>query len=279
MESGDSFIYIMTNHTHKGWVKVGFTDRDVEQRRAELSSATGVLHPFKIAHVFRVPGGTGEDAERLAHAALNKFKRRKEFFQCTPEQAVCEIELALARIVSLSAIDVRKARADVESSWRAKRAVYSELSRIRDEHTQAKADLDRTLLEQTRTLERDLGHRYAAQLRENSLAYWGLSGLIILVSFGIGGPILAMLVLFPGAFIWGPALTKRFPTSADELTEYQLKVSELRKHRDEAVSKLDAALGEREIGLKQQAQSLGERQKAGEDTLRSFKLSHKFKDS
>ena len=37
-----SFIYIMTNPAYPGYVKIGATQRDVELRRKELSSQTGV---------------------------------------------------------------------------------------------------------------------------------------------------------------------------------------------------------------------------------------------
>lgn len=50
MNSGNSIIYVLTNDAMPGLIKIGRTSGEsVERRVAELSRATGVPLPFKVA--------------------------------------------------------------------------------------------------------------------------------------------------------------------------------------------------------------------------------------
>lgn len=44
------YIYILYNQTANGFVKIGKTQRNPEDRSKELSSATGVPTPFTVVY-------------------------------------------------------------------------------------------------------------------------------------------------------------------------------------------------------------------------------------
>lgn len=83
------YIYILTNPSIQDMVKIGFTNRSVNIRAKELSSATGVPTPFKIYSSFKVPKGMSNIIERQIHKELSKYRvnQNREFFKLPPEQA------------------------------------------------------------------------------------------------------------------------------------------------------------------------------------------------
>lgn len=80
------FVYVMTNPSMPGLVKVGRTTRGVEQRASELWT-TGVPTPFVVFGYFLAPDC--EALEMQAHAELSEFRVRdgREFFRTEPEFA------------------------------------------------------------------------------------------------------------------------------------------------------------------------------------------------
>lgn len=85
------FLYILTNESMPDLIKVGITKRDVWDRAAELSRATGVPSPFQISHFFRVRDI--HSAEKLAHYELRDYRLEgREFFKCDPWYAYCRLE-------------------------------------------------------------------------------------------------------------------------------------------------------------------------------------------
>lgn len=81
-------VYVLTNPSIPGQVKIGATERTAEHRRHELSRATGVSTEFEIAFE-----ATFEDvwrAERTAHEHLAhcRVNGNREFFRCDPADAI-----------------------------------------------------------------------------------------------------------------------------------------------------------------------------------------------
>lgn len=81
-------VYVLTNPSMPGQVKVGATERTAEHRRQELSRATGVSVAFEIAYE-----ATFADvwrAERNAHEHLSQFRvnNNREFFRCDVAAAI-----------------------------------------------------------------------------------------------------------------------------------------------------------------------------------------------
>ena len=90
---GKEIIYIMSNPTYPGLLKIGYTGREVELRRVELSKFTGVPTPFKVEYIYRLHG-RGEEMEREVHHYLGPQRNssRKEFFEIKLDEAIKSIE-------------------------------------------------------------------------------------------------------------------------------------------------------------------------------------------
>jgi hypothetical protein len=75
-----SVVYILTNESMPGYIKVGRTEREVTKRVVELDN-TAVPLPFQCYYAARVPDY--EKVERALHVAFDNFRVRKnrEFFK------------------------------------------------------------------------------------------------------------------------------------------------------------------------------------------------------
>jgi len=86
---GKDIVYIMSNISIPGLLKIGFTSKPVEERCKELSKATGVPTPFKVEYIFRLYG-RGEELEREVHRYLEHKRNssRREFFDVSLKEAI-----------------------------------------------------------------------------------------------------------------------------------------------------------------------------------------------
>jgi hypothetical protein len=80
--TGPGYIYILTNPSMGGYLKIGRTTRNPRDRAAELSCATGVPTPFALAFDAYVENAF--DAEAFVHARLThdgyRVSTNREFF-------------------------------------------------------------------------------------------------------------------------------------------------------------------------------------------------------
>lgn len=90
-------VYVLTNPSYPGQVKVGATTRTAEHRRHELSRDTGVPTEFEIA--FETVFADVWSAEKQAHDHLARYRvnGQREFFRCDVATAVQVIQ-QLARL-------------------------------------------------------------------------------------------------------------------------------------------------------------------------------------
>lgn len=81
------FVYILSNPSMPGIVKIGMTTRTVEGRAYELYQ-TGVPTPFKVEHSVLSPDCV--TLEREVHGMLPDLRvgDGREFFRCSPSQAI-----------------------------------------------------------------------------------------------------------------------------------------------------------------------------------------------
>jgi hypothetical protein len=86
---GKEIVYVMSNQSIPGLLKIGYTGKPVEDRCKELSKATGVPTPFKVEYIFRLHG-RGEKLEREIHCYLEHKRNssRREFFDVTLKEAI-----------------------------------------------------------------------------------------------------------------------------------------------------------------------------------------------
>ena len=91
---GCQYIYVLTNSTMPGLVKIGFTKNRPSMRVKEINAATGVAKDFDV--VYQYPCFNAHDLEKEIHIYLEKngfrINKKKEFFTITVEQAVSVIE-------------------------------------------------------------------------------------------------------------------------------------------------------------------------------------------
>lgn len=88
------WIYVLSNETLPGLVKIGFTKNKPEDRTKQINTGTGVAMDFKVEWAY--PCVNAHDLEQLIHAYLeeNGFRvnKRKEFFNISVEDAKSVIE-------------------------------------------------------------------------------------------------------------------------------------------------------------------------------------------
>lgn len=89
LNSGKSgWIYVLSTREQPDVLKIGMTQRSVEERVKEINSATGVAIPFSARSVFLV--SDARFAERKVFERLDSFRIRsdREFFQIPYQEAV-----------------------------------------------------------------------------------------------------------------------------------------------------------------------------------------------
>lgn len=80
-ESEDGgYVYVLSNKTMPGLVKIGHTLKTPSERARELSHATGVPTPFVVETAVYIRGNP-ELVERAVHAEFSKARKGKEFFK------------------------------------------------------------------------------------------------------------------------------------------------------------------------------------------------------
>jgi hypothetical protein len=78
---GVGYIYILSTRSNPLMLKIGYTERTVEQRVKEINTATGLVEPYGVRAVWAVPGAPR--VEKIVHDALAEFRVRvdREFFE------------------------------------------------------------------------------------------------------------------------------------------------------------------------------------------------------
>tara|TARA_E500000178_G_C16742861_1_gene626796 strand:+ start:130 stop:720 length:591 start_codon:yes stop_codon:yes gene_type:complete len=86
-------VYILTNEAMPGIIKIGWTDKSVEERMKELDRTATPL-PFTCYYAKRVDEPTF--VESRLHQAFDEFRIRdnREFFRMSPDQAKAALEIA-----------------------------------------------------------------------------------------------------------------------------------------------------------------------------------------
>ncbi len=80
------FVYVLSNESMPGIVKIGMTTRDPEVRLKEINAATGVL-PFAIEAVIISRNAKWTEREVHERLAGRRISKSREFFRIDPAQA------------------------------------------------------------------------------------------------------------------------------------------------------------------------------------------------
>lgn len=96
--SGQGFIYVLTNPTMPGIVKIGITNRSVENRASELTSSTGVAMPFEVAFQLRVSDMVLAEEMVFTRISQKRLSSKREFFSLSLDEAQAVIEQVATEI-------------------------------------------------------------------------------------------------------------------------------------------------------------------------------------
>lgn len=90
---GDQWVYVLENDSQPGLLKIGYTKLTPDARAKQISNATGVPLPYKVAWAYRC--FNGELLEGEVHHALKNYRvnNQREFFSIDLEKAKETIEL------------------------------------------------------------------------------------------------------------------------------------------------------------------------------------------
>lgn len=90
----NEIVYILTNEAMPGYVKIGKTSTNLEQRIRELNSSTSVPLPFTVFYACSVKNA--QFVECQLHDAFDdkRVNPKREFFRVAPERVVAALKLA-----------------------------------------------------------------------------------------------------------------------------------------------------------------------------------------
>jgi hypothetical protein len=86
------WVYVITNMAMPGLIKVSFSMKDPEIRAIELNH-TGTPHPYAVEYDVLVENP--HDIEQTIHKQLHAKQEGKEWFRCTPEEAVAAVKVVV----------------------------------------------------------------------------------------------------------------------------------------------------------------------------------------
>lgn len=90
------FLYILSNPSMPGLLKIGMTEGDVSERIKQLSSGTGVAEPFVLEA--QIISADPLRDERIVHERLAPYRKpNREFFELSVRDAVATLQQVLSR--------------------------------------------------------------------------------------------------------------------------------------------------------------------------------------
>ena len=97
VEPVKGFLYILSNPSMPGLLKIGMTEGDVSDRITQLSSGTGVAEPFVLEASITSTDPLRD--ERLVHERLAPYRKpKREFFELSVPDAVATLQQVLSRV-------------------------------------------------------------------------------------------------------------------------------------------------------------------------------------
>lgn len=92
--TGAQYIYVLTNESMPGLVKIGFTKNKPADRVKQINAATGVAMDFKVEYQYAC--FNAHDLENEIHIYLDqngfRINKRKEFFNISVNEAISVVE-------------------------------------------------------------------------------------------------------------------------------------------------------------------------------------------
>ncbi|MFA7369348.1 MAG: GIY-YIG nuclease family protein [Kiritimatiellales bacterium] len=83
----NGYVYVLSNPTMPGLLKIGYTDREVDERVEELNS-TGVPVPFEVEAIFGSPNAYEDEQAIHSMLAQHRLANNREFFSVDIKETV-----------------------------------------------------------------------------------------------------------------------------------------------------------------------------------------------
>jgi hypothetical protein len=87
LEPGVGFVYVLSTRDQPDLLKIGYTERPIEQRVAEINRATGVVVPFGARGVWRVRDARSMESQVHQALAEHRVRSDREFFNVSYREA------------------------------------------------------------------------------------------------------------------------------------------------------------------------------------------------
>jgi hypothetical protein len=89
---GDSWVYILSNPSMPGLLKIGSTTKAPDKRAKQVSRGTGVPLEFELEYMFKCFNSAGLEYEIHKELKSQRVNKQKEFFKMDLESAKKTIE-------------------------------------------------------------------------------------------------------------------------------------------------------------------------------------------
>ena len=97
------WIYIITNKSMRGLVKIGYSTKDPALRSKELDN-TGVPHKYSI--VYDILVNEPRDYEKKIHSFLHDKHEGKEWFKCSEIEAIKAIRKIVGSNILIEKVEL-----------------------------------------------------------------------------------------------------------------------------------------------------------------------------
>ena len=90
--NGDSWIYVLSNASMPGSIKIGYTKSTPDERAKQLSSSTGVASPFIVEHAFLCFNAESLEGELHKFFDSYRISNNREFFRVSLKEVKKAVE-------------------------------------------------------------------------------------------------------------------------------------------------------------------------------------------
>lgn len=87
----EGWVYIASNASMSGLIKIGYTAREPHERLAELSSSTAVPTCFKLEYAEHVENCRAVEQAIHLHIGFLRNVKEREFFRISPRRAIAVV--------------------------------------------------------------------------------------------------------------------------------------------------------------------------------------------
>jgi len=83
---GDSWVYVLSNASMPGSLKIGYTKQTPDERAKQLSSSTGVASPFIVEYAFKCFNAEALEGELHKFFDSYRVSNNREFFRLSLDE-------------------------------------------------------------------------------------------------------------------------------------------------------------------------------------------------